>query len=357
MAKIVKKTKSTPSKKAVVAKKSPASKGKSVKNQKVAAKPAAKKPVKATPKSKVAPKAKAKVTPKSQAKSKISAKAKPVAAKKIAKTAPKSVAKAKIVAPKAKAIAKKVSKPTPTPIKAKIAAKPAVESKKAPVAGKKIAPKLEIPKKEGKAVKVAKEVAVKSAEPARTTRPMKDLPRKKVPMRPAPTNEVSFDMPAPKKNQELLISKDDKLKLKRALLNKCIEIQKNNVTRSKKAMEDAQDSANQEKGNSEDQSDSFRENMQATRDMYARQVHEGVNTLALLNRIVVQEHEWVKFGSVIFTDYQNYFISSGLGEIKINELSFITVSTLSPLFQILASKKKGEQFMFLDRMYRVVDVF
>jgi hypothetical protein len=176
-------------------------------------------------------------------------------------------------------------------------------------------------------------------------------------MRPVPSNEVSFDMPAPKKNQELLISKEDKLKLKRALLNKCIEIQKNNVTRAKKAMEDAQDSANQEKGASEDLSDSFRETMQATRDMYARQVHEGVNTLALLNRIVVQEHEWVKFGSVIFTDYQNYFISSGLGEIKINDLSFITVSTLSPLFQILASKKKGEQFMFLDRMYRVVDVF
>jgi hypothetical protein len=352
MAKTVKKTKSAPAKKAVAAKKSPATKGKTVKTKKVAAKPAAKKAAKPAPKSKVAPKAKAKVTPKSQAKSKISAKAKPAPAKKTVKPAPKPVAKSKI-APKAKVADKKVvSKPVVA--KTKVAAKPAkaVESKKAPLTGKVPVVKGEVPKKEPKAAKEAK-----PAEPARPTRPMKDLPRKKIPMRPVPSNEVSFDMPAPKKNQELLISKEDKLKLKRALLNKCIEIQKNNVTRSKKAMEDAQESANQEKGNSEDQSDSFRENMQATRDMYARQVHEGVNTLALLNRIVVQDHEWVKFGSVIFTDYQNYFISSGLGEIKINDMSFITVSTLSPLFQILASKRKGEQFMFLDRMYRVVDVF
>ncbi|MDB5255584.1 MAG: hypothetical protein JWM14_279 [Chitinophagaceae bacterium] len=353
MAKTVKKTKPAPAKKAVTAKKSPATKGKTVKTKKVAAKPAAKKTAKAIPKAKIAPKAKAKVTPKSQAKSKISAKAKPAAAKKIVKPAPKPVSKSKAT-PKVKVAAKKtVSKPVIA--KTKVAAKPAkavIESKKTPVVVKTPVVKTVAPKKEPKAAK-----EVKTAEPARPTRPMKDLPRKKIPMRPIPSNEVSFDMPAPKKNQELLISKDDKLKLKRALLNKCIEIQKNNVTRSKKAMEDAQESANQEKGNSEDQSDSFRENMQATRDMYARQVHEGVNTLALLNRIVVQEHEWVKFGSVIFTDYQNYFISSGLGEIKINELSFITVSTLSPLFQILASKKKGEQFMFLDRMYRVVDVF
>lgn len=122
-------------------------------------------------------------------------------------------------------------------------------------------------------------------------------------------------------------------------------------------MEEAQESANSEKS-SEDMSESFRETMQATRDMYARQVHEGTNTLALLNRImIVQEHEWVKFGSVIITDYQNYFISSGLGEITINDESFITVSTLSPLFQILASKQKGAQFMFLDRMYKVLEVF
>ena len=355
MAKTVKKTKAAPAKKVVAAKKSPATKGKPVKT-KVAAKPAAKKSAKAIPKFKIALKAKTKVAPKVQSKSKITSKAKPAPVKKTTKVASKPIAKTKI-APKAKVVVKSVpaKKVAEKPIaKTKVSAKPVVESKKAPVTAKATSVKTEVPKK---TAKVVKEVAPKAADPTRLTRPMKDLPRKKVPMRPVPINEVSFDMPAPKKNQELLISKDDKLKLKRALLNKCIEIQKNNVTRSKLAMEDAQDSANQEKGNSEDQSDSFRENMQATRDMYARQVHEGVNTLALLNRIIVQEHEWVKFGSVIFTDYQNYFISSGLGEIKMNDLSFITVSTLSPLFQILASKKKGEQFMFLDRMYRVVDVF
>ncbi|MCS6823367.1 MAG: GreA/GreB family elongation factor [Cytophagaceae bacterium] len=147
------------------------------------------------------------------------------------------------------------------------------------------------------------------------------------------------------------------MKLKRELLAKCIEIQQNIVATAKKAMDEAQQSANEEKNSNEEMTDSFRETMQATRDVYARQVQEGLNTLGLLNRIVIQPLDVVKFGAVVITDFQNYFISAGVGEIKMDEANFVTVSTLSPLYQILADKKKGDIFMFLDRKYRILDVF
>jgi hypothetical protein len=121
-------------------------------------------------------------------------------------------------------------------------------------------------------------------------------------------------------------------------------------------MEEAMKSANEEKV-TEELSDSFRETMHATREMYARQVNEASKNLDLLNRIQISEHDRVRFGSIVFTNNQNYFICTGLGELKIDDKSFQTVSTLSPLYQILSDKKKGETFMFLDRLYTVVEVF
>lgn len=170
------------------------------------------------------------------------------------------------------------------------------------------------------------------------------------------SEELTLEGPAPRRIGVMTMTSDEKIKLKKALLNKCIDIQKNTVAIAKKAMEDALTSANAEKV-TEELSDSFRESMHATRDMYARQANEGVNNLGLLNRINIIEHEKVKFGSVVFTNFQNYFISTGLGEIKVDDVSFQAVSTLAPLFQILVDKKKGDTFMFLDRLYTVIEVF
>ena len=399
MAKIVKKAKVAASKKAVAApKKGSAKKSAPVKVKKAATKPAAKKTPAKVVKSKVKSKPAAKktvakkVAPKAKVISKKAPVKKPLAKKVVAKKAVAKVApKAKAVtkkAPVAKKVAKKVlAKTVKAPIKpipakkatSKNIATPKVASKVSkPIVVAKAQPKSTLVKKEAvpkalpvpkvekikaiskKEIKAAEKIAAKAKMAAvnRVTRSAKDLPKKKSSLRNVISDEVSFDMPAPKQNRELILSKDEKLKIKKILLSKCIEIQKNNIAIAKVAMEEALASATSEKGaEGEGLSDSYRETMHATRDMHARQVHEGTNTLALLNRIQIQEHDWVKFGSVIITDYQNYFISSGLGEITINDEAFITVSTLSPLFQILASKEKGVQFMFLDRMYRVLEVF
>ncbi len=375
MAKIVKKAKATVTKKkAATPKKGSSSKSAPVKAKKVASKPAPKKVVtKASSTKKKAPvkstskKTVAKVTTKKTPTKKVVAKKVVSKGKSPAKVTPKTIAKTKKPSStSSKKVVKKVIVKHKTPVVKVKAKNPVVVEK---TKGKVLVEKTTASAKPVQKGKVKSGLEVKKQVPekgsnastagtlARPTRPAKDLPRKKMSLRNIISDEVSFDMPAPKKNKVMTLSKEEKMKIKKMLLSKCIEIQKNNVAMAKKAMEEAQESANSER-TSEDMSESFRETMQATRDMYARQAHEGTNTLALLNRImIVQEHEWVKFGSVIITDYQNYFISSGLGEITINDESFITVSTLSPLFQILASKQKGAQFMFLDRMYKVLEVF
>ena len=280
-----------------------------------AKKTVAKKPIS---KSKVEPK-KAISKPTVAKKSVAKAVAKP--SKSISKAVTKAVAKKPVVITKEKAVAKATkpakeldSKKKVTVAEAKITTPTVSAIQAAKVAGK---PRRAKKKKDDddddeevvvfrKPVKVAKASSKKSSS-------------KYV------SEELTLEGPAPTRIGPIVMTLDEKLKLKKALLHKCIDIQKNNVGLAKKAMEDALSSANEEKV-TEELSDSFRESMHATRDMYARQAQEGVNNLGLLNRIMVQEHDKVKFGSVVFTNFQNYFISTSLGELKIEDKSFQTVS-------------------------------
>jgi hypothetical protein len=326
---------------------------------------------------------------KTAAKKSVPAKKATLVKKEVKKAAPaKKAAPTKKVAPAKKAApSKSVAKPTVKKTVSKTVAKPAVE-KVAPTKAVKTAPKVVVPVKVKPVAKAASPVAKKptpaQVEKAKPTGKPKGRRKKSddddddddaVVVPPPPPkiqrekstlpkrnpgrsagDELTLEGPAPKKISPIDITSSDRVKLKKDLLNRCLEIQKANVNLAKKAMEEAMKSANEEKV-SEEMSDSFRENMHATRDMYARQVQEGLNNIGLLNRIMIQEHDRVKFGSVVFTNFQNYFISTGLGEIKSDDKSFLTVSTLSPLFQILADKRKGDTFMFLDRLYTVIEVF
>ena len=382
MAKVAKKSASSAKKsvatKKVVAKKADKQKKTAVKvtttasKKKVAAKPAAKK---------VAPVAKKKVVAKKATKPVAPAKKAPAAKKPVAKkVAVKAPAKPVAKAAKVVEIKKAAKKVAPVAKKAVAAAK---AKPAAPVAKK------AVPEKTVKIVAPAAKAEVKKEAPvlpaAALSGKVAAKPRRKKkknddddddeeevvfrkPVKTAKTSavkkasskyiseELTMEGPAPKRVGQITMTSDEKIKLKKALLNKCIDIQKNTVAIAKKAMEDALTSANAEKV-TEELSDSFRESMHATRDMYARQANEGVNNLGLLNRINIVEHDKVKFGSVVFTNFQNYFISTGLGEIKVEDLSFQAVSTLAPLFQILVDKKKGDTFMFLDRLYTVIEVF
>jgi hypothetical protein len=383
---------------AKVAKKNASSAKKSIAAKKVVVKKA---PVqkKSVAKKKVAPvAAKKKATTKPVAKKAPVKKvvAKKVVAKKAVKPAAPVKKAAKKVAPSKKVVSKKVAtkavvktkaKVVPTKaVKAKVVAKkvaPVSKAKAAPVIAKAVVAKV-VKEKTPKKVEAPKKAVTVTPVSASTKAPAAPRRKKKkkdddddddeevvVFRKPAkPTRsasavkkaarnvseELTMEGPAPRRVGQITMSSDEKVKLKKSLLNKCIDIQKQTVSIAKKAMEDALSSANAEKV-SEELSDSFRESMHATRDMYARQANEGVNNLGLLNRINIVEHDKVKFGSVVFTNFQNYFISTGLGEIKVDDLSFQAVSTLAPLFQILVDKRKGDTFMFLDRLYTVIEVF
>jgi hypothetical protein len=344
--------------------------------------------------------AKKKSSPKAKASKKAPAKKK--AAPKKAAAHKKAAPKKKIApAKKAAAVKKPVAKKKKMPAKpAKKAAAKKVAAKK-PVA-KKAAPKKPIAKKATKKpvakkaspVKKAAKVLVKavkkavSAVTAPLTKPAKTATRKskvknadKQAEHPKPMVDNSIgknytppitakpgympnpnnskpSLPPPSGERKITPDDDKYIAIKKDVLNKCIEMQTNIVNTAKKAMDEAQESANEEKGSTEEKFDSFRESMQIARDMHARQVAEGIDGLALLKRIsIVPLVDHVKLGAIVCTTLQNYFISASLGEIEHNGKTYMAISTMTPLYQSLAGKQKGDKFNFRDGEYKITNVY
>jgi hypothetical protein len=332
--------------------------------------------------------AKKKSSPKAKVSKKAPAKKKPAPKKAVAnkKPAPKKKAAAskKPVAIKKKAHAKPAKKAAPKVAAKKVAAKKAVHKKPAP---KPVAKKASPIKKVVKAVvKVAKKAV--AALPAPLAKPDKKFTRrskiKKVAKQvehtkplvdssigknytppitakpgymPNPNNSKP-SLPPPPSERKVTPEDDRYISIKKGVLNKCIEMQTNVVNTAKKAMDEAQESANEEKGSTEEKFDSFRESMQIARDMHARQVAEGIDGLALLKRIsVVPLVDHVKLGAIVYTTLQNYFISASLGEIEHDGKHYMAISTMTPLYQSLAGKQKGDKFNFRDGEYKITNVF
>jgi hypothetical protein len=329
---------------------------------------------KSSPKAKVSKKAPAKKKP---APKKAAANKKP-AAKKKAAPAKKAAASKKPVAKK-KVPAKLAKKAAP--------AKKAAAKKPAPKpAAKKVSPVKKVVKAVKAVVKVAKKAV--TALPDSLTKPAKTFTRrskaKKVTKsveHPKPVvdntigknytppitakpgympnpNNSKPSLPPPPSERKVTPDDDRFISIKRGVLNKCIEMQTNVVNTAKKAMDEAQESANEEKGSTEEKFDSFRESMQIARDMHARQVAEGIDGLALLKRIsIVPLVDHVKLGAIVYTTLQNYFISASLGDIEHEGKHYMAISTMTPLYQSLAGKQKGDKFNFRDGEYKITNVF
>ncbi|MDX5418611.1 MAG: GreA/GreB family elongation factor [Hymenobacteraceae bacterium] len=148
------------------------------------------------------------------------------------------------------------------------------------------------------------------------------------------------------------------LETKKRLLQECSRLLNAQIKAAKDAMDEAQESANEHQGAMEDKFESFRENCQIQRDMYARQLDELMTTMALLRRInATKQNLEVSLGAVVHTELQNYFIGVSLGEIKLDGESFYAISGMSPIFKAMAGKTAGDTFEFRDKKYRILQVY
>lgn len=147
------------------------------------------------------------------------------------------------------------------------------------------------------------------------------------------------------------------IETKKRLLQECNRLLSEQIKAAKAAMDEAQLSANEHQGAMEDKFESFRENCQIQRDMYARQLDELMRTMGILRNInATKPNKDVSMGAVVRTDVHNYYIGVSLGEIKLDGESFFAISGMSPLYKAMAGKSEGETFTFRDKSFRVLQV-
>lgn len=153
------------------------------------------------------------------------------------------------------------------------------------------------------------------------------------------------------------MSETFKLELKQRLLEECKQLQQRQIQNAKSAMDEAQESANEQQGSMEDKFESFREACQIQRDMFAKQLDEAMTAMAVLRRVVVHKpNRVVTLGSIVITDSQKFFISISLGEIMVDGEKYFAISTMSPLYKAMADKLVGDTFTFRTTNYKILNI-
>ena len=151
----------------------------------------------------------------------------------------------------------------------------------------------------------------------------------------------------------------DKYEIKETLLDEVEALIYQKIAVFQKMMDDAQDSANNEtKSSAGDKFETGRAMMHMERDKNAQQLSEARKLELFLSQIKSDKmFDRVAFGSVVQTDFGNYFISIAAGRILVDEKKYFAISPQAPLAKELMQKEKGGMITFNDKSIKILDVF
>ena len=124
------------------------------------------------------------------------------------------------------------------------------------------------------------------------------------------------------------------------------------------ALNDAQEAANSDtKGSAGDKHETGRAMMHIEKEKNAKQLRDRLRLLEVLRLINPEEiHSEVKIGSLVKTNNGNYFISIAMGKFNLKEDVVYVISPVSPIGQLLITKKKGDPFSFNGRKFTIEEV-
>lgn len=155
------------------------------------------------------------------------------------------------------------------------------------------------------------------------------------------------------------IALTEKVKYKQGLKSQCEALLRERIETAKQAMQDAQDSANNEdKSSAGDKYETGRAMSQIDRDRSAGQMDEAIQELLKLESMNTDKlYEKVNNGSVVQCGDTIYFIATGLGAINYEGHKVIVLSPKAPLSNLLRGKVKGEKVAFNGNSFDINDVF
>lgn len=150
------------------------------------------------------------------------------------------------------------------------------------------------------------------------------------------------------------------MELKHEVISKIKEQLVNRVENARKAMDEAQASANEEgKSSAGDKYETGRAMAQNLRDLNARQFHEALAALEVFEKIAFKPKTGkVEAGSLIQTNEGWFFLGVGLGKMETTTLkNLVSLSISAPLGQAFLGKKPGQEVQFMGKILSILAIF
>lgn len=148
------------------------------------------------------------------------------------------------------------------------------------------------------------------------------------------------------------------IKIKEELLKKCTEvvgIKYETVTKimasNKKALE------SETKSSAGDKHETGRAMLQLEMEKASQQFASISLMQEVLQKIEIHKKNKIgKLGSLIYTNQGNYFLAVSIGQITINEDNYFVISPSSPIGKLLLGKKKGDDFSFNGKEFKIKEI-
>jgi hypothetical protein len=155
------------------------------------------------------------------------------------------------------------------------------------------------------------------------------------------------------------MTNSEKIKFKELLKKECGFVLKKRSINSNSAMQDSQESANnQEKSSAGDKYETSRAMGQIDRDMYAYQLLEAEKDMTIITNLEIDKiNQVIKPGSVFEINSQLIFVAIGLGTILVNNISVLVISYKSPLYEQLKFKTVGDHVFFKNEKHQIETIF
>lgn len=146
--------------------------------------------------------------------------------------------------------------------------------------------------------------------------------------------------------------------IKTFCLQACRQFIESRIQAARKAMNEAQEAANEEtKGSVGDKHETGRAMMQLERDKHARTLADALEQKKILDQIPVDFSDAkIRTGSLVFTTTGTFFISIGAGKIKTETGEIFAIAPLSPVGSLLMGKTTGEKIAFNNKIFSIQKV-
>ena len=146
--------------------------------------------------------------------------------------------------------------------------------------------------------------------------------------------------------------------LKEQLYKLCIAYVQARINDARQAIEDAQDSSDEDtKSSAGDKYETGREMMQQVADRGQAQLNEANKLMVALSTITYNTtHTKADTGSLVSTNHGKFYIAISAGTISVDAQSYFAVSPASPIGLKLNGKVAGDEFDLNGRVYRIENV-